>query len=67
MFFYLTYADNANDGGKYALVCDMHGSLLQDNNKQRLWGWADKSAEWCLGCAGLDPRFDNYDDTKVVA
>lgn len=59
----LCYADNPADGGKYALICDMHDYIIQDTNKRRLWRWSETPADWCQGCAGLDPRFDNYDDT----
>lgn len=63
----MDYADCPEDGGKYALTCDMHDYLIQDTNKARLWKFADVPADWCMGCAGLDPRFDKYDDTREIA
>lgn len=65
--FYLADADCVEDGGKYMLVHDMHGYLIQGNNKNMLWRWIESPEAWCAGCRGEDPRFDNYDDTKVVA
>jgi hypothetical protein len=35
------------DGGKWLLMCEDHGSILQDTNKTRLWAHADEVAEWC--------------------
>ena len=52
----LEFADCADDGGKYALICNLHSYLIQDNNKARLWTQADCVADWCEGCAGTDPR-----------
>lgn len=38
------------DGGKWALICDRHGSLLQDTNKTRLGGHMRTPWEWCGAC-----------------
>jgi hypothetical protein len=38
------------DGGKWLLMCESHGSILQDTNKNRLWGNADEVADWCETC-----------------
>lgn len=35
------------DGGKWVLICEEHGSLIQDTNKTRLWQHADEVADWC--------------------
>lgn len=47
----LTHVDdwglNAEDGGKWVLVCLEHSSILQDTNKSRLWTHADDVASWC--------------------
>lgn len=39
-----------NEGGKWLLICDNHGFILQDTNKSRLWGNADAVTEWCSKC-----------------
>jgi hypothetical protein len=52
----LDYADCVTDGGKYALICNNHGFLIQDDNKKRLWKFATEVIDWCEGCAGTDPR-----------
>lgn len=52
----LDYADCVTDGGKYALICNNHGFLIQDDNKTRLWKFATEVNDWCEGCAGTDPR-----------
>lgn len=38
------------DGGKWVLICEDHGSILQDNNKKRLWGWANTPDTFCELC-----------------
>lgn len=38
------------DGGKWLLMCETHGGILQDTNKTRLWGWSNVPTEWCDGC-----------------
>jgi hypothetical protein len=53
------YAECPDDGGKYAIVCNNHSYLLQDNNKQRLWKHAESVMEWCAACAGQDSRYAN--------
>lgn len=55
----LEYADCVTDGGKYALMCNNHGYLIQDNNKTRLWKLATEVVEWCAACQGDDTRFPN--------
>ena len=35
------------DGGKWLLMCEEHGSIVQDTNKARLWANADEVADWC--------------------
>ena len=52
----LDYADCVTDGGKYALICNNHGFLIQDDNKTRLWKFATEVIDWCEGCSGTDPR-----------
>ena len=52
----LDYADCVTDGGKYVLICNNHGFLIQDDNKTRLWKFATEVSDWCEGCAGTDPR-----------
>lgn len=37
-------------GGKWLLLCDDHGFLLQDTNKRRLWRHADDVSDWCEEC-----------------
>ena len=38
---------SVEDVGKWVLMCEEHGSIIQDNNKNKLWGWANGVAEWC--------------------
>jgi hypothetical protein len=38
------------DGGKWLLMCDAHGFILQDTNHRRLWRWADEVSDWCEEC-----------------
>jgi hypothetical protein len=38
------------DGGKWLLMCETHGGIVQDTNKNRLWGWSNDPATWCYGC-----------------
>jgi hypothetical protein len=38
------------DGGKWLLMCEDHGFILQDSNKARLWGSADEVTDWCERC-----------------
>lgn len=38
------------DGGKWLLMCETHGGILQDTNKSRLWESADEVADWCAEC-----------------
>lgn len=35
------------DGGKYVLMCEEHGSIVQDTNKKRLWEQVTEVADWC--------------------
>ena len=37
-------------GGKYVLICDEHGSIIQDTSKARLKGWKNYPEEWCEDC-----------------
>jgi hypothetical protein len=53
----LDWAECPQDGGKYQLVCNTHGYLIQDDNKRRLWAFASEVAEWCGACQGNDPRY----------
>jgi hypothetical protein len=39
-----------NDGGKWLLMCENHGFIVQDTNKRRLWGAADEVSDWCEEC-----------------
>ena len=41
---------SVQDGGKWLLMCETHGCILQDTNKSRLWGWADQPEIFCGGC-----------------
>ena len=38
------------DGGKWLLMCETHGGIVQDTNKSRLWAWASTPEEWCSEC-----------------
>jgi hypothetical protein len=38
------------DGGKWLLMCEDHGFILQDTNKSRLWSNADEVTDWCEVC-----------------
>jgi len=38
------------DGGKWLLMCETHGGIVQDTNRNRLWGWASFPQEWCEEC-----------------
>ena len=55
----LDFADCADDGGKYQIVCLNHSYLIQDNNKSRLWKFANEVWDWCDACAGNDKRYSN--------
>ena len=46
----LSTAECVEDGGKYQLLCDTHGYLIQDNDKNRLWKWANWPFDWCGAC-----------------
>ena len=35
------------DGGKWVLMCEEHGSIVQDTNKNRLWSHASEVSDWC--------------------
>ena len=39
-----------NDGGKWLLMCENHGSTVQDTNKDRLWSNRLEVKSWCSGC-----------------
>ena len=39
-----------NDGGKWVLICDVHGHIIQDTNRRRLNGWKSHTIEWCEAC-----------------
>ena len=41
---------SAEDGGKWVLVCEPHGQIVQDTNKKRLAQWKNHSAQWCSDC-----------------
>ena len=36
-----------DDGGKWVLMCEEHGSIIQSNNKNDLWAHANEVADWC--------------------
>ena len=38
------------DGGKWLLMCEDHGSIVQDTNKARLWANALEVKSWCGSC-----------------
>ena len=38
------------DGGKWLLMCEDHGSIIQDSNYRRLWANADEVSDWCEEC-----------------
>jgi len=38
------------DGGKWLLMCETHGGIIQDSNKSRLWGWSKNPEQFCDGC-----------------
>lgn len=38
------------DGGKWLLMCETHGGITQDTNKNRLWGWSSTPSGFCDGC-----------------
>ena len=43
----LDFAECPDDGGKYKLLCEKHGWLIQDDNKARLWSHANNVFDWC--------------------
>lgn len=45
---------SVEDGGKWALICDEHGGLLQDTNKRRLLGHLPYPETWCPTCQEPD-------------
>ena len=38
------------DGGKWLLMCENHGGIIQGTNKSRLWGFASTPEQFCDGC-----------------
>jgi hypothetical protein len=42
------------DGGKWLLMCENHGGIIQDTNKSRLWGWASTPERFCDGCRNVE-------------
>jgi hypothetical protein len=42
------------DGGKWLLMCETHGGIIQDTNKNRLWGWATQPQSWCGTCKNIE-------------
>jgi hypothetical protein len=38
------------DGGKWLLMCETHGGIVQDTNKTRLWANANEVSDWCEEC-----------------
>ena len=38
------------DGGKWVLVCETHGGIIQDTNKTRLWANRFDVTDWCEEC-----------------
>jgi hypothetical protein len=38
------------DGGKWLLMCEDHGFIIQGSNYRRLWGNADEVSDWCEEC-----------------
>jgi hypothetical protein len=38
------------DGGKWLLMCESHGYILQGTNKTRLWSNRFEVADWCEEC-----------------
>jgi hypothetical protein len=48
-------------GGKWVLVCEDHGFIIQDTNKRRLSAWKKHPIEWCEMCAHIAyPESDIY-------
>jgi len=41
---------DARDGGKWLLMCENHGGIVQDTNKARLWANRLEVKEWCAEC-----------------
>lgn len=41
---------SVDDGGKWLLMCEDHGGILQDTNKRTLWAWAADPSDWCEEC-----------------
>ncbi len=37
-------------GGKWLLMCESHGFILQDTNRRRLWAWSNSPEDWCEEC-----------------
>jgi|APGre2960657404_1045060.scaffolds.fasta_scaffold534138_1 hypothetical protein len=56
---WMDFADCPSDGGKYQIVCEKHGYLIQGDNKRNLWGIANEVWDWCAACAGQDNRYPN--------
>ena len=38
------------DGGKWLLICETHGGIIQDTNKTRLWENRFEVTDWCSEC-----------------
>lgn len=41
------------DGGRWALICDEHASLLQDDRQATLVSFMSAPEDWCEGCAEI--------------
>lgn len=41
---------SVEDGGRWALICNEHGGLIQDTNKARLRGHMGEPEQWCPDC-----------------
>ena len=48
--FLEVFGDEILDGGRWSLVCTIHGGILQDTTKKRLLSWKNESTMWCAGC-----------------
>lgn len=43
---------SSEDGGKWACVCESHGSILQSPTREIAMSWSSASEEWCEECRG---------------
>ena len=41
---------SVEEGGKWVIICETHGGIIQGTNFARLWSHANQVGEWCEAC-----------------